>query len=78
MNVTGPAADNWYVIREAEGWALYQETDLVPISIVTIEDDSAWRLFTKGLTPAEAETRARIDGDMTLGRVLLNTVAIIA
>ncbi|MCC6615900.1 MAG: maleylpyruvate isomerase family mycothiol-dependent enzyme [Anaerolineae bacterium] len=78
LSVTGPAADHWYVIREADGWTLYKETDLAPASVVTLADDTAWRLFTKGITPAEAEARARIDGDAALGRILLNTVAIIA
>jgi len=78
LNVTGPAAERWYVIREAERWALYQETDIAPACVVTLADDTAWRLFTKGISPAEAETRARIDGDTALGRVMLGTVAIIA
>ncbi|MBE0690867.1 MAG: maleylpyruvate isomerase family mycothiol-dependent enzyme [Anaerolineae bacterium] len=76
--VTGPAADHWYVIREAGGWVLYKETDIAPASVVTMDGDTAWRIFTKGITPAEAEARASIDGDVALGRVMLNTVAIIA
>ncbi|MCL4251523.1 MAG: maleylpyruvate isomerase family mycothiol-dependent enzyme [Anaerolineae bacterium] len=78
LRVTGAAADHWYVILEAEGWALYKDTDITPASVVMLDGDTAWRIFTKGITLDEAAAQVSIDGDVALGRVLLNTVAIIA
>ena len=40
--------------------------------------DTAWRLFTKGLTPEAAAQRATLSGNQELARLLLSTVAIIA
>jgi hypothetical protein len=45
---------------------------------VELTQDDFWRLVTKGITPAIAETRGRLSGDLELARRLLTTVAIIA
>jgi hypothetical protein len=45
---------------------------------VDLEQDRAWRLYTKGITPREAEAAATFMGDHHLGRRLLHAVAIIA
>ncbi len=76
--VTGEASDRWYIVRENDTWSLYAGTDLTPAATVTMSDDTAWRMFTKGITPAELEEQTHINGDITLGTVLLNTVAILA
>ena len=49
-----------------------------PASVVTLDQDLAWRLFTKAVTPADALARVRIEGDRSLGAVVLDTVSIIA
>jgi hypothetical protein len=43
-----------------------------------MSDDTAWRLFTKGLRRDEAVERVRIQGQRELGEPILDTVAIIA
>jgi hypothetical protein len=43
-----------------------------------MHDNIAWRLFTKGITPAEAAQHTVIEGNRTLGETLLDTVAILA
>ena len=78
FSVTGEAADSWYVIREADGWRLYAFTDIEPDAVITLPDDTAWRLFTKGISTQEAAQYAAITGNQALGKTLLNTVAIIA
>ena len=78
LQITGAAADDWFVLREEVGWGLYAATNASPSSTVTLSDDTAWRMFTKGIAPAEVEARATITGDVGLGRVLLGAVAIIA
>ncbi len=43
-----------------------------------MDGDTAWRLFTKGISKAEALARVRIEGDATVGEKVLETVSIIA
>ncbi|MEO0561562.1 MAG: maleylpyruvate isomerase family mycothiol-dependent enzyme [Chloroflexota bacterium] len=78
FTVTGPAEDTWYVVRGGAGWGLAKTADATPTATVTIDGDTAWRLFTKGITPDEAAARTTLTGDTALGRVLLGTVAILA
>lgn len=78
FTVTGEAAESWYVIRGADGWRLYADTDIAPTTVVTMPDDSAWRLFTKGIDSETAKQRTTLTGNQELGEILLKTVAIIA
>jgi hypothetical protein len=45
---------------------------------VTVDQDWAWRLFTKGVDPALARPHLQIDGDETLGAQILTMVSIMA
>jgi hypothetical protein len=45
---------------------------------VTLDQDTAWRLFTKGGDRAAARARLAIKGDVRLATPLLDAVAIIA
>ncbi len=43
-----------------------------------MDADTAWRIFTKGISKSEALTRTAITGDEALGEKILDTVSIIA
>ncbi len=45
---------------------------------MTLSDDTAWRLFTKGLAPDVARARVRIEGHQALGAVTLRSLAVMA
>lgn len=78
FGVTDEVETSWDVIKENDHWALYADTDLIPTSIVKIPVTIAWKVFTKGITSSDAEEYATIEGDIDLGRIALNTVAILA
>ena len=76
--VTGEAGDVWYVVGEANGWSLYKAVELQPASIVTMDQETCWRLFTRGIDRERARASVRIEGDVALGEKVLEAVAIIA
>lgn len=76
--VTGEAGDVWYVVGDAHGWSLYKSVELQPASIVTMDQETCWRLFTKGIDKEQARANIRIEGDESLGEKVLDTVSIIA
>lgn len=76
--ISGAAGGEWTLTRTAEGWRLYAEADPAPASLVQLDQDTAWRLFTKGITPVEAQTRAVIAGDAHLGVQALALLGIMA
>jgi hypothetical protein len=76
--VTGEAGATWYLVREANRWALSQGIELQPVAAVTMDQETCWRLFTKGLDKDQAQAKTAIEGDQKLGEKLLETVSIIA
>ncbi|HEX8274110.1 MAG TPA: maleylpyruvate isomerase N-terminal domain-containing protein [Longimicrobiaceae bacterium] len=74
--VTGEAGDEWTLLREASRWTLHAGEAPAPAATVTTDADTAWRLFTKGLSREEAGRRVRIDGERRLGEPALGTLAI--
>jgi hypothetical protein len=78
LEITGDAGGRWSLVRGDETWALYEAIDAAPAATVTLDQETAWRLFTKGIDPATARERATIAGDVKVGEVLLRTVSIIA
>ena len=78
LHVEGPAGGDWSVVREPNGWQLYLGAPAVSTARVELDQVRAWRLYTKGITPDEAQAAATFTGDHHLGRKLLEAVAIIA
>jgi uncharacterized protein (TIGR03083 family) len=76
--VTGEAGDVWYLVREVNGWSLYKAVELQAASVVTMDQEICWRLFTKGIDKKRARASCTIEGDIGLGEKVLETVSIIA
>jgi hypothetical protein len=76
--IEGQAGGTWTVRREVDGWRLYVGRAPDPAVVVTLSDDTAWRLFTKGLPPEAARARVRIEGNQALGAVVLRALAVMA
>ena len=76
--ITGEGGGAWHLIREEDRWRLYADSDLVPAATVRLSSDSAWRFFTKGLTPADIRAPIAIEGDQMLGQVFWRALAILA
>ncbi len=66
------------LVREASRWSLFDSAPFAPSATVTMDADTAWRLFTKGISKAEAALRAVVTGNARLGEKVLDTVSIIA
>jgi uncharacterized protein (TIGR03083 family) len=79
LEATGEGGGRWVVARRGEGWQLAAEPATErPSTVVTVEVDTLWRLYTKAIDRDAARARARIEGDAALGERLLAARAIIA
>ena len=76
--VGGEAGGSWSFARGALRWEAVAGLERPPDAAVDMDGDIAWRLFTKGITPAEAARTATVRGDATLVSAMLMTVAIMA
>ena len=66
----------WELMRSADSWHLLPPSAAAPAAKVTLAPDVAWKLFTKGLSPAEARQRAQVAGDEELASAALRLVAV--
>jgi uncharacterized protein (TIGR03083 family) len=74
LEVEGPGGGTWRIVRSATAWDLEAGSERSPDAVVTMDVDSAWRVFTRDLRVAAPA----ITGDEILGRHMMNAVAIIA
>ena len=77
--IAGEAGGAWLVRREHQGWLQYvrEPADPPATSVVTLDQETAWRLLTRGISPAEALARADIQGERDLGLPVLNMVSML-
>ena len=77
LTVTGDAGGSWSAVRKESRWHLASPVPH-PAASVELDQDTAWRLFTRGITPTEARPRATLSGDGNLAGRVLQMVSIIA
>ena len=77
ISITGEAGDTWTLCNNPSGWQLFKGQMQGVAAYVRLNQDTAWRLFTKGLNPEAARSRILIEGEEALGRPVLDLVAII-
>ncbi len=76
--ISGEAGHTWTLCKDLAGWRLYDGQVNDVATYIRLNQDTAWRLFTKGLSPDEARTRILFEGDVALGSPLLNLIAVMA
>ena len=80
FSITGDSGGSWSLLRQNGAWNLYcrvtGDTEPVDAAII-MNQEVAWRLFSKGITKAEALAEATLSGDQSLAAKALETVSII-
>ncbi len=76
--ISGDAGGEWVALRHNGDWMLGTAPGMAVDAAVELDEESAWRLFTKGISKEDARRAARIDGDEALAERALNTVSILA
>lgn len=72
------AGGSWQLERTGAGWHLTEAAQAAPAATVTLAPGAAWKLFTKGLSPAEVRQQAQVRGDEQLVAPLFGLVAVMA
>lgn len=78
FQITGEAGGDWSLLRQDRQWRLF--SGLVPnaVAVARLDQNLAWRLFTKGISPALASTQMQTEGDTDLALAILSMVSIMA
>ncbi len=78
LTIAGEAGGTWRFVHRHHGWWPSDGSGLDPVAGVLLDQDVAWRLFTKTLTAADAKRPASLTGDTELAARVLRTVSILA
>lgn len=78
LRVDGPSGGKWSVIRGATGWALQVGRSPAPAASVSMDEDTAWRMYVRAMPPSEVERRSILVGDETLARRILAAFALVS
>jgi uncharacterized protein (TIGR03083 family) len=76
--IEGEAGGEWIALRTEDGWTLGRDVEGAANATVRIDQDSAWRIWTRGISRQEALRHIKLEGDRSLGMKVLDMVAIIA
>lgn len=78
FTITGEAGGEWTLSREGGAWKLYSGGSETPACAIRMDQDTAWRLLTKGLSRDIAAARVEITGDNRLGEPILGMLSVMA
>jgi len=79
VTVTGECGGTWWLERSDSGWVLVAAPARERIDArISIPQEIAWRVFTKGIAREDAKSRALISGDEALAAATLGLTAIVA
>ncbi|MCA1578692.1 MAG: maleylpyruvate isomerase N-terminal domain-containing protein [Acidobacteria bacterium] len=76
--ITGESGGQWLLSRASGSWELVKESGTEPAARVTIPQEIAWRVFTKGIDRDLARAQIEIQGDLRLGNHVLELTAVVA
>lgn len=76
--IAGEAGGEWWAVRKNGWWLLSKELRRQADASVMMDQNTAWRLMTKGLSPSSAQHLVQIEGESQLGGKVLDMTAIIA
>lgn len=78
ITIDSEIGGDWFIIRKESGWELSTKDQSNIVSSLLIKPDTAWKLFTKAITPEEAGRSVTITGNEELARVALTLLAVMA
>jgi uncharacterized protein (TIGR03083 family) len=77
FNISGECGGSWHLFRDGGAWTLIDSAAGEIISEVTIPQEIAWRIFTKGIAFDEARTQVRVVGDEAVGLHILKMISVV-
>lgn len=76
--ITGEAGGEWSLVKTENAWQLFAGEGTSAVCRIQMDQDTAWRLMTKGLTRNEAVKRVKVSGEEIFAEPLLKTLAVMA
>jgi len=78
VEISGDSGGEWMLEQSARLWTLVTSSTGRPAAHVTIPQEIAWRVFTRGIDKTAARNLSRIEGDRALAERVFDLTAIVA
>jgi hypothetical protein len=78
LTVSSEIGGSWFIKKEKGKWLLTKEKTNDPTTQVTIDPDTAWKLFSKSIRPENVMHIVEIRGNRALGEKALSMVSVMA
>jgi uncharacterized protein (TIGR03083 family) len=78
LHVNGQSGGDWTVEADGDRWNLRIGRPERPAAAVTLDEDTAWRMYVRALARDALHRRARIEGDSALASHLLGAFALVS
>jgi uncharacterized protein (TIGR03083 family) len=78
LEVSGECGGKWFLVKEPSQWTFGSPSDKNLAATVTIPQEIAWRVFTKGIGRSDALAQSDVSGSQELGVRVFDLTAIIA
>lgn len=75
--VTSELGGKWTILQTGNGWEFAGPIDQ-PDAMISMNPDTAWKLFSKGISPDEALNQVQISGNEELAFTTLKMVSVMA
>ena len=77
LEISGECGGKWFLSRRSTRWDFVRPSTGDFASRVTIPQELAWRLFTKGSNRDSARMQIAVEGNRDLGEMVLHLIAIV-
>ena len=77
LEISGECGGRWFLRKGPSGWGFVKPSDAKFASRVTIPQELAWRIFTKGIDRDSARAQIAVEGNRDLGERVLHLTAIV-
>ena len=78
FEILGEAGGVWNLVRNSDRWKLFLGSASGANAVVSLDQEAAWKLFSKGLDRGSRERRIQIQGERPLGEPVLGSLAVMA
>lgn len=77
FDVTGPAGGQWALISDGAQWDLAAGSVPDPAAVVRMDQDTLWRLASRGISAEQGRQRAELHGDKQLSEAAASLLAVV-
>ncbi|MEO5582484.1 MAG: maleylpyruvate isomerase N-terminal domain-containing protein [Saprospiraceae bacterium] len=78
LNVRTSIGGKWSIIKREKKWELIENEPVMPNAEVVLDPETAWKLFSKGMTIQDARKKIKIYGELELGLTVLQMISVMA